>query len=150
MKTWFTASKRLQCCLAFVLSFALVATPLFSLSAYAETPATADAVLGAKDGQADARHDTDAIWYLIGCCGAEIGVIVAYFMTPDVPGSKLLGKSPEYASAYHDAYVAASKKAREKKAVIGCCTNMAIGAIIYLVAASVAHDDADPGNHNPF
>lgn len=63
-------------------------------------------------------------------------MIVSFCLTPDVPSSKVIGKSPEYAASYHDSYEATAKKERETKAVIGCCTTMAVYAIIEVIAAA--------------
>jgi len=86
----------------------------------------------------DAQGDTSTgLWFLAGCLGGLIGVIIAYGVEPSPPATRLLGKSPEYVAFYTDAYQEKAKKLQSNSAWGGCIVNgLATAAYIMLVLAA--------------
>ena len=88
----------------------------------------------------DAQGDTSAsLWFLGGCFGGLIGVIIAYGVEPSPPATRLLGKSPEYVAFYTDAYQEKAKKLRANSAWAGCIVNGLV-TVVYVMAAIAAAD----------
>jgi len=84
---------------------------------------------GRADGEQAARANTSGIaWFLAGfgggCLGGGIGglvgVVGAYMWEPVPSFAALIGKSPEYAAAYTDAYKATAKRIQTSNAWTGC------------------------------
>ena len=72
----------------------------------------------------DAQNDVNkGLWFLGGCFGGVIGVIVAYSVKPSPPATRLLGKSPEYVAFYTHAYTEKAKKLQTNSALGGCCVS---------------------------
>ena len=68
----------------------------------------------------DARNDVNkGLWFLGGCCGNVIGVIIAYADEPAPLATRLLGKSPEYVAFYTDAYREKAKSLQVNSAWTG-------------------------------
>ena len=78
----------------------------------------------------DAQNDVNrGLWFLGGCFGGVIGVIVAYSVEPSPPVTRLLGKSPEYVAFYTQAYAEKAKKLQTNSALGGCCVSTLYVAI---------------------
>ena len=99
----------------------------------------AEAIVTAeRDAQADVNT---GLWFLGGCLGGVLGVIVAYAVEPAPPATRLLGKSPEYVAFYTDAYTAKAKTLQANSALGGCIVNgLATVAYVMLVLAAEAAD----------
>ena len=82
----------------------------------------------------DAQGDTStALWFLAGCVGGLIGVIIAYGVQPSPPAARLLGKSPEYVAFYTDAYQEKAKNLQSNSAWVGCIVNGLV-TVVYVAA----------------
>ena len=77
----------------------------------------------------DAEADTNQVlWiggnFLLGLVGGcvlgSVGLLGAHLYEPQVPASRLMGKSPEYVMFYTDAYKARSRELHLRSAFIGC------------------------------
>ena len=86
----------------------------------------------------DAQGDTSTgLWFLAGCLGGLVGVIIAYGVKPSPPATRLLGKSPEYVAFYTDAYQEKAKKLQSNSAWGGCIANGLI-TVVYVTAVIAA------------
>ena len=86
----------------------------------------------------DAQGDTStALWFLAGCVGGLIGVVIAYGVAPSPPATRLLGKSPEYVAFYTDAYQEKAKKLQSSSAWGGCIANGLV-TVVYVMAVIAA------------
>ncbi len=89
------------------------------------------------------RNANAALYFIIGCAGSIIGLLVAQLSTPSPPAIALVGKSPEYVAAYTDVYVRKIKSTRTKYSLYGCGANIIIwGAVVLIVAATA--DEVSP------
>lgn len=114
-----------------LLCFMMFVTPIINVFAqtntvnqepsYAQIQATAEA---------DAREDESGIGYGIGgfFCGI-FGWLFAQVSSPDVPASRLIGKSTNYVAVYAEAYKRKAKSIRTTAACIG----WAIGSTVSLI-----------------
>lgn len=94
----------------------------------------AEAIVAAER---DAQGDTNTgLWFLGGCLGGVIGVIVAYAVEPTPPATRLLGKSPEYVAFYTDAYTEKAKTLQANSALGGCIVNGLATAVFFIAAAA--------------
>ena len=91
-------------------------------------------------GERDAQADTNTgLWFLGGCLGGVVGVIIAYAVEPAPPATRLLGKSPEYVAFYTDAYTEKAKSLQANSALGGCIVNgLAIAVYVMAVVAAQA------------
>lgn len=91
----------------------------------------AEAIVAAER---DAQNDVNrGLWFLGGCFGGVIGVIIAYGVAPSPPATRLLGKSPEYVAFYTQAYTEKAKKLQTNSALGGCCVSTLYVAIYGVV-----------------
>ena len=91
----------------------------------------------------DAQNDVNkGLWFLGGCFGGIIGVIIAYGVEPYPPATRLLGKSPEYVAVYTDTYKEKAKKLQTNSALGGCCVSTLYVAT-YGVIMLAAHSSED-------
>ena len=97
-------------------------------------------VAGERDAQADVNT---GLWFLAGCCGTAVGVIVAYAVEPVPPATRLLGKSPEYVAFYTDAYTAKAKSLQANSALGGCV----VSALVYVVSWTVLFAAAEASTY---
>jgi hypothetical protein len=81
---------------------------------------------------ADAKQDTGAGWFFLGCLGL-IGVLVAFVAEPSPPPERFVGKSPEFVNTYSTAYKSAGKSAQGTQAIYGCLVGTAIVIGIYAI-----------------
>lgn len=84
------------------------------------------------DARRDVGQDVSAISWGVGgfFCGV-CAVAYVYIDKPQVPASRLVGKSPEYVSFYTDTYNREVKKQRGQAAMIGCLA----GSIFYTLTS---------------
>ena len=86
----------------------------------------------------DAQGDTSTgLWFLGGCLGGVLAVIVAYAVEPTPSATRLLGKSPEYVAFYTEAYQEKAKKLRANSAWAGCIVSGLV-TVVYVMAAIAA------------
>lgn len=91
----------------------------------------------------DAQNDVNrGLWFLGGCFGGVIGVIIAYSVAPAPPATRLLGKLPEYVAFYTQAYTNKAKKLQTNSALGGCCVSTLYIAT-YGVIMLAAHSSED-------
>ena len=89
----------------------------------------------------DAQNDVNkGLWFLGGCLGGIVGVIVAYAVEPAPPATRLLGKSPEYVAFYTQAYAEKAKSLQANSALGGCVVG-GIATVIY-IAAVIAYSES--------
>jgi len=94
---------------------------------------------GRIDGERDAQAATNKpLWFVAGCLGGIIGLVVAYAIEPSPPATKLLGKSPEYTAAYTDAYKATAKSVQTRMAWTGCGVAAALYAVYIILVVAAA------------
>ena len=90
--------------LSLVMAILIFSMPFVAL---AQQNLQAEAMIAAER---DARNDVNTgLWFLGGCLGGVIGLVVAYAVEPSPPATRLLGKSPEYVAFYTDAYTETAK-----------------------------------------
>ncbi|MEO0076897.1 MAG: hypothetical protein ABIK19_04470 [candidate division WOR-3 bacterium] len=86
------------------------------------------------DAEVDAKSDVNSmLWMGAGCVLGVVGILVAYLVEPSPPASRLMGKSPEYVTAYTDHYKSVSKSEQGKKAITGCAIGYGLAAIVYVI-----------------
>ena len=86
----------------------------------------------------DAQNDVNkGLWFVGGCLGGVVGVIVAYAVEPAPPATRLLGKSPEYVAFYTDAYTEKAKTLQANSALGGCIVN-GLATVVFVMAAVAA------------
>lgn len=84
--------------------------------------------------EADAREYESGIVYGIGgFCFGLLGWIFAMESRPDVPASRLIGKSPNEAAIYAEAYKRKVKSIRKTAACIGWAMNVPVAVIFVLI-----------------
>ena len=111
--------------LALLMAMLIFSMPLVTFAQ--QNSLQAEAIVAAqRDAQADVNI---GLWFLGGCCGNVIGVIIAYANEPAPPATRLLGKSPEYVAFYTDAY---RKKAKSLQAN-SAWTGFAVFAAVYVL-----------------
>jgi hypothetical protein len=94
-----------------------------------------------RAAEIDAEAFTNSgLWFLAGCLGTAVGVIIAYVYTPSPPASRLIGKSPEYVAYYTDFYKTKAKSIQTSKAWTGCLVNVGIqvASTIYFIVVIAA------------
>lgn len=87
-----------------------------------------------RDVQVDINK---GLWFVGGCLGGVVGVIIAYAVEPAPPATRLLGKSPEYVAFYTDAYTQRAKTLQANSAIGGCIVN-GLATVVLLMAAAAA------------
>lgn len=90
----------------------------------------------------DAKRDVKAaVWFIIGCAGSLIGLLIAQVITPSPPQAALVGKSPEYVAAYTDVYVRKVKSIRTNYSLYGCGASVVgYGVLIAVLVASAEEE----------
>jgi len=89
----------------------------------------------------DAKRDTQAaVWFILGCAGSLLGLLVAQVITATPPQAALVGKSTEYVAVYTDVYVRKVKSIRTTYSLYGCGASVA-GCCLWVVIAAAAGDD---------
>lgn len=120
--------------LSLVLSFAIA---LSGTPAFAAEPTAADPSVAAEmDADADA---SDVLWFGAGCLLGVIGIALAYFIEPNPPAARLMGKASEYVMVYTPTYRRAGRWEQTKAAMWGCGTGTVAGVVLYVavIAAMV-------------
>jgi hypothetical protein len=91
------------------------------------------------DAERDAAANTSGgLWFVAGCLGGVIGLILSYYLLPNPPQASLLGKSPEYVAAYTDAYKLKAKSIQTKKAWTGCGAAAVAYALCWVILIAAA------------
>ena len=99
------------------------------------------------EAERDAETDTNrTIWFIAGCLGGVLGLLIAHMVQPSPPATKLLGKSPEYVAVYTDCYKRKAKSIQTKTALTGCavyagCVVVLVVAYVAIIAAVVSSED---------
>lgn len=92
--------------------------------------------------EGDAENDVSkGLWFLGGCFGGVVGLIVAYAVQPAPPATRLLGKSPEYVASYTDAYQERAKMVQTNNALLGCVVNGFATTLLIVAAAAAEASD---------
>ena len=127
---------RLISAIALAMSCVLIFNPILSLAQQADIAAEAGA---AAEADAQANVNT-GLWFLAGCFGGWLGLVISYVHQPSPPASRLIGKSSEYVAFYTDAYKDAAKKIQTKWAWTGCLVSTGVTVVSYvlLIAAVTA------------
>lgn len=87
------------------------------------------------------RNASAAIYFVIGCAGSLLGLLIAQISTPSPPAMALVGKSPEYVAAYTDVYVRTIKSIRTKYSLYGCGASIVVWGAIILIAVAAADEE---------
>lgn len=117
-----------------LLCFMMFVTPIINVLAQTKTmnqePSYAEIQAQAE---ADAREDESGVGYGIGgfFCGI-FGWLFAQLSSPDVPATRLIGKSANYVAIYAEAYKRKAKSVRTTAACIGWAIGSTVSLIIIL------------------
>lgn len=87
------------------------------------------------DARRDVSQDVSTISWGIGgfFCGV-CAVAYVYIDKPQVPASRLVGKSAEYVSFYTDTYNREVRKSRGQAAMIGCLASSIFSTLTYYLS----------------
>lgn len=119
--------------LALLMALLTFSTPFVT---FAQQNLQMEAIVAAER---DARADVNTgLWFLGGCLGGILGVIVAYAVEPAPSATRLLGKSPEYVAFYTEAYTEKAKKLQANSALGGCVVGTLVVVAIYVAAFAAA------------
>ncbi len=127
-----------------LLTLNLVVTPSAFALAGIEYPPTSMNEDAKSDALEAANMVDTQIWFLAGCLGGILGLLIAQAVEPKPSATALLGKSPDYVATYTDVYVETVKKSQTKAAMNGCIAGTLVTAGIYailIVAAANSEDD---------
>ena len=97
------------------------------------------------EARVDAERDAEAevkqvLWigggFLLGLTGGcvlgSVGLLGAGFYEPQVPASRLIGKSPEYILLYADTYRDRARVLQLRSAFIGCLAGSVVSGCIFV------------------
>jgi len=123
----------------------LMAFVMFSLPTLINAAMISDQVEQARlDAEAQAMRDNSGIlWFFLGFLGGVITIAIAALITPNVPQTALLGKSPEYVATYSDAYISKAKKIRLNNALIGCGAWAVLWVVLVVVVFAATEEATD-------
>ncbi len=93
-----------------------------------------------QQAEADARRDVSQdvspiSWGVGGFFCGVCAVAYVYIDKPQVPASRLVGKSADYVSFYTDTYNREVKKQRGQAAMIGCLAGSIFSTLTYYLSA---------------
>ena len=93
-----------------------------------------------KEAERYAHRDANkALWFVVGCVGSVLVIILGQLIDPTPPQAALLGKSPEYVSIFTDVYKRKVKSLRLTYSAIGCLVGTALWtAVIVLLVLETA------------
>ena len=114
----------------FRIPFLIVILLSVGLPILAEVNQTNDITQAMLDAERDAKSANTLIWGFAGFGCGVFGVIGSYFVTPEVPIERLLGKSPEYIAYYTATYKERVRKSQVQVSIVGCVVN-ALTAFAY-------------------
>ncbi|MGI5860910.1 MAG: hypothetical protein ACOX6T_02515 [Myxococcales bacterium] len=81
----------------------------------------------------DADSDISGFgWFSLGCLIGAVGIILGYALSPSPPGSRLIGKSPEFVSEYSRYYKSYARSKRGRNAIAGLVVGCVVGGVVYL------------------
>ncbi len=79
----------------------------------------------------DAQHSNQQLWRIAGFFCNIAGMVGANLLTPTVPATKILGKSPEYVDSYTKTYQQEVRRKRTEHATFGCLTGVLCFGLSY-------------------
>lgn len=94
----------------------------------------------AAEADAEAKTSKTA-WFALGCLGGIVAIAAGYVYSPSPPAGALLGKSPEYVTAYTEAYEKKAKGIQGRTAMYGCVLNT-LGSFALAVALAAAEESS--------
>ncbi len=84
----------------------------------------------------DAESDAKKVrWFFIGFFGNILGVLIASVYEPIPPASRLLGKTPESAAHYTDAYIAKGRSVQLRQSAIGLAVAIGLGILSVILTS---------------
>jgi hypothetical protein len=117
------------------------APPGYGVTGYGQLPNPNETAQAEIDGRADANTEISGVlWFCVGFFLTWIGIILGYLLTPTPDGTRLIGKSPNYVTAYTSAYQSEGRSFQGIHAVYGCVTSgvIEIVAVVLLFAFEFA------------
>jgi hypothetical protein len=91
------------------------------------------------EAQMSAKASTSGgMWFIVGCFGGVIGLLVAYIYEPNPPATSLLGKSADYVARYTDCFKQQAKSVQTKNAITGCLVSAALYVLAWVIIAATA------------
>ena len=120
------------------IAFSTLVLILFTIMLY--PIATYAQMTEVQQAEADARRDVSQdvspiSWGIGGFFCGVCAVAYVYIDKPQVPASRLVGKSAEYVSFYTDTYNRETKKQRGQAAMIGCLAGSIFSTLTYYLSA---------------
>ena len=90
-----------------------------------------------KQAKIDAVLDANrnGMWYGAGFFFGVFGIGAAYIMTPSIPTSRLIAKSPEYVIYYSETYKQAARDRHVEQATAGCLGAGVLLTLYYLYSS---------------
>lgn len=119
----------------FILLILLSTTLLYPIATYAQMT---EAQQAEADARRDVSQDVSAIsWGIGGFFCSVCAIAYVYIDKPQVPASRLVGKSAEYVAFYTDTYNRETKKKRGQAALIGCLAGSIVNTIFFYLSEPV-------------
>ncbi len=116
----------------------LFTTLLYPIAIYAQMTEVQQAE---ADARRDVGQDVSAIsWGIGGFFCSVCAVAYVYIDKPQVPASRLVGKSAEYVSFYTDTYNREVRKQRGQAAMIGCLAGSIFNTLTYYLSVAQSQD----------
>ncbi len=85
-----------------------------------------------QDAKRDAKLDFSLInWIFAGYACNIFGVAYAYFVNPQIPTSRMIGKSPVYVETYSLVFKQSVKRKRTIAASAGCIAGTLMSSFVY-------------------
>ena len=110
---------------------------LFVLLIFSATLLHATEISDVEQAVIDARQDvgqnmSSPAWFIAGCLCGIFGVGFAFLYEPQVPVSRLMGKSPKYVMIYTSEHKYASRRKQFSAAGAGCLIGAFVSVMIYV------------------
>ncbi len=122
--------------ISLILAILILSLPSLAQVIEAKTSEQQNAVADAeRQAQLDANQWT---FFVLGIVGTTLTLLIVAIMDFKPPQSAILGKSPEYAAAYSDAYSRKIKSIRLNYTIYGCLTGVGAWALLYLALFAAA------------
>ena len=136
----------LKTVVAFLMAILIFSAPILIMAQQAEIGEELQSEM--QEALAAAERDAQAntsgcLWFVAGCFGGVLGLIIAYVYTPSPPASKFIGKSPEYVAYYTDFYQSKAKSIQTKQTWTGCIVSgiaNCVLTIVYVAVIAAAED----------
>ena len=121
-----------------ILVLILFTTVLYPIATYAQMTEVQQAE---ADARRDVGQDVSAIsWGIGGFFCSVCAVAYVYIDKPQVPASRLVGKSAEYVSFYTDTYNREVRKQRGQAAMIGCLAGSIFNTLTYYLSVAQSQE----------